>query len=252
MLRRFGASVFFIGFWLGAHGIAQDFLTSRLTARDLFYAKPEPPRVPTDAQIKRTPTPRIDGPAPQHVESTQAAYAGLRFRVLKVISDGEMDVDQDAVFHSGDQIRLQIQANQRGYIYVVQHAASGDWGLLIPNDSRSAPQPIEPMQLVMLPPNGDYIDFHDPAGTERLYIIFTTAADIPEWRLVEFASSRLHDSAAQKAFESALRSDLRSRDLKIGKTSADDRNRGQRATYVVNVDQTAGNRVIAEIVLRHE
>ena len=59
---------------------------------------------------------------------------GLRYSVMKRDAAGKFaEVDQDATFRSGDRIRLKVDTNTTGYLYVVMQGSSGNWRLMFPS-----------------------------------------------------------------------------------------------------------------------
>ena len=128
--------------------------TASLRARELFYTPPpdasavKPPATPPPAPA---PAPRVvakktpaKSPAPSQPSSSAPTQAvvdkpasgplGMRYSVLKRNAAGEyQEVDADTVFHSGDRIRLEAQANSTGYLYVVAQGSSGNWQVLFPS-----------------------------------------------------------------------------------------------------------------------
>src|SRR6267143_1083349 len=99
----------------------------KVRARDLFLSGSETKNseLPVTSESDKT----IKNP-----KTSAAAPLGLRYSILKQMSGGEtLEVDPDSVFHSGDRIRLSIEANDNGYLYIVLRGSSGNWGLLFPS-----------------------------------------------------------------------------------------------------------------------
>ena len=44
------------------------------------------------------------------------------------------EVDTDTVFKSGDKIRVSVESNDNGHLYIVQQGSSKTWNLLFPNE----------------------------------------------------------------------------------------------------------------------
>src|ERR1700688_1533890 len=104
-----------------------------LKARELFYAPP-----PDAATTQKTATHNNVKPTraaatkqtttPVTTETTKSPMVnvvnsnvplGMRYSVLKRDASGTFkEVDSDATFHSGDRIRLHVDANTAGYLYV--------------------------------------------------------------------------------------------------------------------------------------
>src|SRR3984885_3572211 len=101
-------------------------------ARELFYTPP-PDATPVKKSVPaRTPSTKTQTTAP--VVNAANVPLGLRYSVMK--RDGSakfVEVDQDSTFRSGDRIRLNVDTNTSGYLYVVMQGSSGNWRLLFPS-----------------------------------------------------------------------------------------------------------------------
>ena len=132
---------------IGSFLAAQDDANKKLTARELFYAAVDAsapaPHKPAKPAAKPKPAPAQDQ-TPAHQASTpvvMVAYKpqgplpalGLRYTLLKKTGDGQVETDADAVFHAGDHIRLAVETNDDGYLYVVNRGSSGTWKVLFPS-----------------------------------------------------------------------------------------------------------------------
>src|SRR5262249_35165409 len=95
--------------------------------------RPTPGPRPTTS----TPTPRPTAKALFFAPSgggETVAQPGLQYRILRVSGDGpDEEVDPQTVFRTGDRIRLSLQSNIDGHLYIVQRGASGSWTLLFPS-----------------------------------------------------------------------------------------------------------------------
>lgn len=130
----------------------------------------------------------------------------IRYSILKLDPDPANDrtnpgveVPVSAVFHSGDRIRLQVQTNQDGYLYVVNRGPSGVWKPLLP--SRNAPnnfirgrsQPVAPVTA----------RFDEQAGEESLFLVFSRQRRDDLDELVEGLRGRAGPPAGARAAPSA-------------------------------------------------
>jgi hypothetical protein len=272
----------------------------QLTARELFYAATQPPAAEPKAQTKAAPRPvrppakpveiaRAD-PKPNtppqspdagvRVIRTAAQTApmpangqpplGLRINVLRYNSDGSTtDVLPGTVFHSGDRIRLSVEPNARGYLYLVNQGASGTWKAMFPSSEiEDGNNQVEAMRPCVVPPGKHVFTFDSTAGKENLFVVFSRqpVADF------EDLIYSLKGGKKAAAPEPEPRSDktlimatnignntidhLRNayaRDLIIETvnttTSA---GAPETAVYVVNPTGSADSRVVADIKLVHE
>jgi hypothetical protein len=170
--------------------------TASLRARELFYTPPpdasavKPPATPVPAPA---PTPKIvakktpaKSPAPTQpppsaptqavVDKPASGPLGMRYSVLKRNAAGEyQEVDADTVFHSGDRIRLEAQANSTGYLYVVAQGSSGNWQVLFPSREVSNGSNQVHRGETRLVPGGNQgqFVFDEQAGTEKLFFVLS-------------------------------------------------------------------------------
>ena len=127
---------------------------SKLTAREVFYGQ-EPPAAtsattpPTQPLPKRTTpvkrtnktatsTPAVSDSTTQ-TPPTSVTLAklstdplGLRVTLLKQGNAGWEEVDRDAIFRPGDHTQINVEANDRGYLYIIARQSSGIWKPLFP------------------------------------------------------------------------------------------------------------------------
>src|SRR5882672_9540630 len=176
--------------------------TASLRARELFYTPPpdaaaavKPPAAAAPATTapapktiakksspKQTPkqTPSQAAPeAPTQAVSTKPPAAGplgIRYSVLKRNAAGVyMEVDVDTVFHSGDRIRLEAQANSTGYLYVVAQGSSGAWQVLFPSrEVAGGSNEVHRGETRLVPGgNAGQFVFDEQAGTEKLFFVLS-------------------------------------------------------------------------------
>src|SRR5579864_6177622 len=104
---------------------AQD--TPELTPRQVFD-EPHPMPQPS-------PAPRRNVSRPPRQAEPQQAPLVLRYSIQRKNSDGQYDdVDPDTTFHSGDSIRVNLQASDSAYLYIAESGSSGAWKILFPSD----------------------------------------------------------------------------------------------------------------------
>lgn len=287
----------------GLVGIAVGQEKAGLQARELFYQAVDTPgsgqivktqaggrqrptvtgmprRTPSDATPSRT-TPKVELPSTPR-ETTAAMteapapprpHLGLRYAVLQKSANGWEAMDPEKEFRTGDEIRLELQSNSSGYLYLLSKSSSGTWEPLFPlehEDNRvAAARKIEAPAA-----DADPIVFAGQPGTERLYAVLSRepiaeferffpgrpkAEPAPEQPLkqpappanTQLAQNRLGDPAAFVDF--FRRNSLESRDLVRSKvTKVSHPQIGESAMYVVNMKSDRNARVVAEILLRHK
>ena len=194
----------------------------QLKARELFYTpivegkpeskdaqkaaavkppKPKPNRPatkegePTYSAAKETtpPTPPTspDGTQVQHAAQVVGPPLALKYRLLKRSADGRYDeVDTDTVFHSGEAIRVSVESNDAAYLYIVQQGASKNWDVLFPNENtEGGSNRVQRNREHEIPSQGLF-RFHEPAGTERLFIVLARKPQADLEKLIYSLSQR--------------------------------------------------------------
>jgi hypothetical protein len=93
------------------------------TARDLFYS---------EAGLIVNPRDSRRGKFSAAKKSLIAVTLGLKYRVWKVQGDQPLDWDPNGPWTTGDTIRLGLEINDAGYLYVVHRQAHGMWRRMFP------------------------------------------------------------------------------------------------------------------------
>jgi hypothetical protein len=261
-----------------------------LTPRQLFYKdegdpKPAPKAAPKAAAKKAAPKAaksEAPKPAPAPAEApkppaeparaSNAAYVsterplGLRYSVVQVANGGtESEVSPTAMFHAGDMVRVKVEGNRDGYLYVILRGSSGNWKPLFPAaDINNGENRIGPHRGYRLPSETQAFTFDEQAGQEQLFVIYSPEpvkdmdALIPSLGSAEkppadklkpgpmiMASAQINDD-----FVSRLRNSY-SRDLivqTVGPNQPAEAQMPESAVYVVN---KTGGRLVADIRLEH-
>lgn len=287
-------SVLIAAFLFGTAAIAQDSSEaddSSLTARQLFYTKrKKAPEKPAAAAVKTVPDPgatqtkksesvrppaqtsAAKPPAAAKAAEEQAPYLGLRYSLMQIMPNGSMqETDPDRVFRSGDRIKLKVQSNDSGFLYIVHQGSSGAWEVLFPSaEFKQGSNELVANQSVMIPA-GDEMDFEfdEKPGLERIFIVLST---VREQNLDSLIYSLGKGAAAGKApllvagvrppeipnnEVERLRTGLVSRDIRTErrpkvKSTGSNADR-ENAVYVVNTSAPKERqRVVAEIKLDHK
>jgi uncharacterized protein DUF4384 len=268
----------------------------KLTARELFYAAvdtPSPPaaRKPQKPAAKPKPARHKSAPAqseemanraPSDAPATnepirvvQAAYRptgsrpalGLRYTILKKEGDEQVEAGPDTVFHAGDRIRLTVEANDDGHLYVVNRGSSGTWKLLFPSaEIKDGDNRIQRRVKYEIP-SGYTFTFDEQAGEEKLFIVFSRQPENDLEKLIyslgqgtpaneKPAVEKPKMLLASAAFSDDMIGKLRNayaRDLIVEKV--DDEQPGpkkEKAVYAVNPSGSEDSRVVADITLKHQ
>lgn len=230
------------------------------------------------------------GEQPQLVRVSQEQI-GLRYALLLRDSEGHYnEVSPNAIFHSGDHLRLSVMANQPGYLYVIQQGSSGAWTSIYPKrpPEDSAPtNKIEAGQIYQIPGGKGMFRFDQTPGQEKLFLILSREriADLegaidslkkngqptstPAPPATPAASGELIE--ASNHIPDAFVQQLASRDLTLEDEETVDQPKGvqpgtpsasqsaspqaEKAVYVVaKASYTKGEspRVVASVTLKHE
>lgn len=264
---------------IGSFLVAQEDAGKKLTARELFYAAVDAPAPAAHKPAKPAAKPK-PAPAPERASARQAstpvvavAYRpqgphpalGLRYTILKKTGDGQVETDADAVFHAGDHIRLAVESNDDGYLYVVNRGSSGTWKVLFPSaEIKGGDNHIQRRTRFEIP-SGYTFTFDEQPGEEKLFIVFSREPE-PDlegliYSLGQKSSAPAETQKPKMLLASASFSDdvigkLRNayaRDLIIERVDDDQAGpKKEKAVYAVNPSGTADSRVVADITLRHQ
>ena len=235
----------------------------KLHARDLFLSANEPPKGGTSAPV--------GAGSDKVIKNTKPAPLGLRYSLLKQIGNNEtVEVDPYAVFHSGDRIRLSIQANDNGYLYIIVRGSSGKWSPLFPSkEIQGGNNAVEKGGRYEIPLAGVWFRFDEHPGEEKLFIVLSRQ---PEPDLERLVQSLRGDAKATSSPESSIsstesgsiqvvddavvgkiRGQVATRDIVFEKV--DDKTPGEKkekAVYVVNKTGSAEARVVVDVSLNHQ
>lgn len=221
-------------------------------ARDLFHAAAPPLARSANASDRR------------------AASLGLRYSIVKQVAGGPAaEVDPDAVFRSGDRIRLAIESNDNAYLYIIQRGSTGNWSLLFPSPEISGGDNRIERGKHYLIPAGYWFAFDEEPGEEKLFIVLSRhpetdleqmiyslqrgqpaspSGEAPAKTLVAAASQPIDDSVVSR-----IRGDVAARDLLFEKTAGSAAaSKKEKAVYVVDPSGRPDSRVIADITLQHK
>lgn len=269
----------------------------KLSARELFYAEAPPPapaKAPAKAPAakpvrqsvataptKATPPPtapaKVNGDfsiPPPRTDIVPVAYPpstekplGLRYSFLRNAGGDEYrEVDPDTVFHSGDRIRVAVQSNGEGYLYIVMKGASGTWKVLFPSaEVADGSNRVAAGRQTLIPPPPDRFAFDEQAGEERLFIVLSRQPEPSLEKLIYSLGSAsptaneppkqlLSTSLApvDDALVGRLRNQVYARDLIFEKVDdATPGDKKEKAVYVVNPTGSPESRLVADVTLKH-
>lgn len=243
-----------------------------LKARELFYSPP-PDAAPAKPPVKKS-LPARPSVAKQTTQTTAPVVnvanvpLGLRYSVLKRDDSGKFaEVDPDSTFRSGDRIRLNVDTNTPGYLYVVMQGSSGNWRLLFPSaDVEGGSNRIEKGSSQQIPSGdrGQFV-FDQQSGTEKLFLVLSRKpeADLDKLIYSITGGGSSHDRTLMARATvgddvvNRLRDEVKSRDLvfeKVDEMSIQTNGsevKTEKATYVVNPSRTDDARLVVDVALKH-
>ena len=210
-----------------------------------------------------------DGAGPAATASP-ALHLGLLYSLMllnEATSQFE-PVDSGRVFHKGECIALDINANRSGYLYVLAKESSGAWHLLIPSPEMPDQTPVLDPGHRIRAPQGYCFSITDPPGTETLFVVLSRdprdfqqlydgvkglkppsqpSPKQPQAARVEVASSQQVESAVAR-----MSRQFGTRDLVIRKVAqVSSPQETADSVYVVNGSDRPASTVVTQILVRH-
>jgi hypothetical protein len=240
-----------------------------LKARELFYTPPPDAAKPAST----TKAPEAKSPNVKPVTKTVAKSTaksethtlsasvplGLRYAVLKRDANGQYnEIDPDTSFRSGDRIRLKVDANTSGYLYVVMRGSSGTWKLMFPSaEVAGGSNHVSKGESRQIPSGerGQFV-FDEQAGNEKLFIVLTRQPEPDLDKLIysmggtvtkDGSRSLVTQASLGDDVVSKLRNQVNSRDLVFEKVDST-----ENAAYVVNPSSAPDARLVVDIALKHK
>lgn len=244
-------------------------------------------RVETPREVKKTATAELS-----RIEAADAAAAnarvlptvsgvaltpvpagpplGLKYVILKKSGEDMVQVPADTVFHAGDRIRISVETNQPGYLYIVNQGSSGTWRPLFPStEVEDGNNHVDGFREYLLPPKSRMV-FDGTRGTEKLFLVFSREPEPNLERMIySLTPEPVRDAAPRPDsrtktlvaannpgiddFTVGSLRNTHSRDLVI--EDVDEQTPGEKkeiAVYVVNPSGTPDSRVVADLPLVHQ
>lgn len=232
--------------------------------------KPLPPKVevPERVELIKPMEPKVGPP----LVTVQSKPLAVRYSILKEVATDEwLEVDADSGFRSGDRIRLQVEGNQNGYMYIFSKGTSGTWKTLFPSEEvEDGDNRVRPRRPVLYPNENQAYRFNDKPGVEEVFLAFSRNPDEDFDKLIydvnrgSTTAKRMMIAGGKPIKDSMIdRLKVQSRDLVIEtvkekpapsnkpKAGAADR-MSETAVYVASPDQGLNAKVIAQIRLKHD
>lgn len=269
-----------------------------LSPREIFYgAAPSAPKAPRTRPRPKPVTPApartpASDPLPVSTTTPSAPEArvpdtnvyrtvaarplGLKYSILKRDGTGEYsEVAPASTFTSDEQIRVRVESNDSGYLFVVMQGSSGKWQVLFPSAAAGSNNKIEAGKPYDVPATKVFT-FDERSGTEKLFVVLSRQPEQDleglTYSLQKAKPKRNEISGPMIASNMPVQDDVvqrlrntYSRDLLI--ESVDDSNKppsvaektvmshakitGEKAVYIVNPSMEPNARVVADIELHH-
>ncbi|HSR49495.1 MAG TPA: DUF4384 domain-containing protein [Acidobacteriota bacterium] len=207
---------------------------------------PSPGAEPPSAGAQST---RLE--APDYYSDKLARRVGLKYKIKHCTGECTVEnVDENHIFYTGDKIRLEVEANIDGYLYIINRGSTGSTKTLFPHPSlNGGTNRIQRGVSYSIPPR-DWISFKERPGREHVIIIVSRS---PLRSLPEQAPEAASPVSALQVVDE-LDSKVRARDLVIVRERAPRRQGAPpsiQATLVVNQSAEENQLAYTEIVLQH-
>jgi serine/threonine protein kinase len=107
----------------------------------------------------------------------------------------ENPVSPSTTFYSGEGVKINIQAGQKGFLYILSRGSSGKVSMLYPDAQiQGGDNQIVKGEVIGIPTDGGWFKFSNEPGTETLYLVF--AENKTERLIMEFENARSQDKIA--------------------------------------------------------
>ncbi|HLJ18242.1 MAG TPA: DUF4384 domain-containing protein [Bryobacteraceae bacterium] len=236
----------------------------KLAPRDLFYeAKAGSSSTPSNVPPQKQSSASLPVASAASITSRIQHISTLRYGILQRQPDGRfLGVDPFAtVFHSGDQLRIRVEANQDGYMYILQRGSSTHWSVLFPFAAISNGQNRTPaFQSCEIPSAaGQGFRLDARVGTEHVFLLFSrrylTADALVASLNQPFDAEAKSRERSGEVIASAIRpvsGSMESRDLVLEKIEehAPDAFKGI-AFYAASSAEALDSPLLVHVVLRH-
>ncbi len=255
-------------------------------ARDLFYFGATqkdslPPIQKTSAPKTQRPVPTQSAasPAPKTPAAPVAApgsdpaatlHLGFRYTVQLVnqSTNKSEPVDPDRDFKKGECVRMEVESNQSGYLYVLSKQSSGGWLPLFPSSEMPDESNVADPGVKVRAPKDYCFEIDNPPGTETLFVVLSRSPrDFFElYDAIKTPSSaspgsnakapagavQLADAGRMNSAVEKMAKNFGTRDLIIKKvTPAPENKDTDYSVYVVNGSDRPSSTVVKKVEIRH-
>jgi Domain of unknown function (DUF4384) len=266
----------------GRAGRGQD-QSSRLNARDLFYRESADQQTPAprrsagssqagNAHVHHRPVTRVTASEKQlsttRLSTAPVEHLGLRYCLLLLDRSTRKlkPVPWNMSFRAGDCIALELEADHSGYLYVLNRGSSGKWQALLPSGEMPDESNVIAARTRVQAPQNYCFKITDPPGDENMFIVLTRNPE--DFHLFDKPGRQPDAAPSQPESEPAMivssggldrevermrAARLASRDLEIAKMDEPENMSSEaNSVYVVHTSGAPAERVITEILIKHE
>jgi len=195
------------------------------------------------------------------------AYAplALKYSILQKKGEQFVEVDPDTEFRSGDRIRVRVEANGPGFLYIVLGGSSGQWKVLFPSKEINAgDNRVDKAKSYTIPPENDpAFLFDETAGVEKVSLVLSRSPEPDFEKLIYVAGDPTRTGREKMIMARAdtisdsvvggMREKMLSRDLVFEKYEgpAPD-GKSEKAVYAATRDKSADARLFVDLKLIHK
>ena len=255
--------------------------TPALSPKTLYYQGWQdddsgPPK--SETKQKKAPPPKpATKPVPVSQDNQNAGSAavtpvvqhlGLRYNLVLVDRKSRkgISVDKDRLFHRDECIQLEFAPNHAGYLYVFLQSSSGKWQPLFPSSGMADEgNGVKARETVRIPANYCF-QVDPPSGIEHLFVVLSrNEENIDALDKAVRSKNKSESSPAAPQTDSIvaesrldaevqrMRAELGSKDMSIQKIGEPDRpGEPVDSVYVVNASNVSSDRLVSEILIRHD
>ncbi|MBI3666918.1 MAG: DUF4384 domain-containing protein [Acidobacteria bacterium] len=195
---------------------------AKSSARDLFYS---------EASLIVSSHGSQKGRFAGAKKSVLAVTLGLKYRVWKLVDGQPVKTDPEESFQLGDRVRLGVEVNDTGYLYVVHQQPEGQWRRLFPDPVIEHGAHFVRGGLVYPLPPERWIELQPSSGGERFFVLL---AREPVKELEMLVAPRPENSTGGAVVEIPDSALAGARNLLIIKELVTEHSVQEKSVYVVN------------------
>jgi serine/threonine protein kinase len=131
--------------------------------------------------------------------TTPIAISKMKVSLIRRDKRGNDEpVSPETIFYNGDSVKIRIQAEQNGFLYIMSRGSSGKVSMLYPDRRiQGGNNRIVKGGAVSIPTDGGWFTFNNKPGTEMIYMVF--AENKTERFISEFGNATSQDKIAMPA-----------------------------------------------------